>query len=179
MNRLLDGIKGCFASLLMFSGLATGGAIVDAEDRIDVGIRVTTQDDMVIAHLRFENRGTRPTLIMRGMNGIGYPSDPSRQTPGTTANQEFAIYCEGKRIDYIGKVAAWAPFLRHRFEVMAPGAVFDIRAVRLDNIYRLPEGSHSCTIAHSHYEFDEAREEAYAIGSRRFEFTYVKSPLAR
>jgi hypothetical protein len=143
-------------------------------ERADVGIRVAAPDGMIVAHLRFENKGTRPLLIMRGLNGIGYPDDPSMPKLGSTANQEFAIYCDGKRIDYIGKIAAWAPFRRHRFVVMEPGSVFDIRSVRLDNIYRLPAGSHSCTIAHSHYEFDEAQDAAFAVGSGKFEFSYTK-----
>jgi hypothetical protein len=168
------GFSACLAVLLTVTGFAIGGGIVETENQIDIAIRITAQDGMVVAHLRFENRGAHPVLLLRGMNGIGYPTEPLRQKPGTTANQEFAIHCEGQPISYTGKVASWAPYLRERFEVVEPGAVYDIRAVRLDNIYRLPDGAHTCTIVHTHYEYDDTREAAYAVSSPRFEFSYVK-----
>jgi hypothetical protein len=157
----------------MATHLATGGN-VETENRIEVGIKVAAKDGMVVAHLRFENRGAHPALVLRGMNGVGYPTGPRRDLLGTTVNQEFAIECAGQPIRYIGKVASWAPFLRTRFELMDPGAVYDVRAVRLDNIYQLPDGAHTCTIVHTHYEFDDTREEAYAVSSRTFEFSYLK-----
>ncbi|MDB5935016.1 MAG: hypothetical protein JWQ01_2360 [Massilia sp.] len=173
MNEVQRRSIAYFASLLVFTHHATGGTL-ETENQIDVGIRFTAEDDMVVAHLRFENRGYRPALVLRGMNGVGYPTGPRRDMLGTTANQEFSIHCSGIPVRYVGKIAIWAPFPRTRFELMEPGAVYDIRAVRLDNIYRLPDGAHTCTIVHTHYEFDDTREEAYPVGSRSFEFSYVK-----
>jgi hypothetical protein len=166
-----------FFASFFYAGSANcfdGGGKVSAENMMKVTVRVAEERGMLVAETRFENIGNTPVYVMRGFNGYGEPTMPDEK-PGTLMDPEFQISCNGQPLRYVGRITKWAPPQQTDFDPIAPGRIFELRRIRIDDLYRFGDGVQACRLTHRHLEFDPVTHRVLALRSLPTDFTYTRN----